>query len=1353
MALIISDPNDIIINGIKGDNIKDRFENFIPSNENLVPYVEFFAIRKSQITAYLDNANNITSVQNVYGNEVKSNSESLKIPLMGFDTKTNSYTTNWTRDITGSENRFSEEGFGITEIDVSVKASFIPTFRVKFVDTKGTSLFAQKAVSGYGVLLDFPPPLFVLRLKGAYGLLNEYQLHKVKDNYRIDASTGNYEITVDFVGHGFAILSDIPIGFIRAVHYLRTDLGEINIDQAKAPRSFFELITKGDILYNKIETYKNNSKDYKKISNIDNIRSEIENVKALIDGVGSSNQGFKNFTKDGLNSDKVIVTNDSINEHIDFEIPKSGMLSGDTNTLISNIELYLKEVQNNIINDYPSLKLSKSTTIKTINNPKSVFATIYFHYSGLNKELKDKYDKANADEKASLIKIQQDLNTDINNILGFTPTVKNVLKLLADDVDYFFKLLIESAQYDETEKTKRITNEDVVSIQPYPTVVGSKNQNGTIEKTYIYPGEVKEFQNWGEVKFVENLVVAILRQSVLLDALDKEQSNEGGDGKWIPVTPLETNDNGVNILKNDYFPINYDRTKILEKIFSRYIVFKDYTFNFTSTEFRTETNSKNVFIDFYAKNEAKNLIYSLLKQNNNVVLSIKNVVDNKNGNPIEYLITKFEGNKSQLIKRIATDSGTLNDSTFQFNGLTLNSKANNDFESIRILDADDLNEQDFSTSDNEIGKELENFESAIKESQGFFSKYYGRVKVSKTNKNVILLLDNNKSDSADLKLTDEYGDDFNSSYFNTGISNILYNSNNIFDKIYESIKEVIKTKNEITNEDIFSYFKDNNFIRTYKDGKVKTIFQTPSIVEVPNVFILYIGWLLEKDEPFNSDNSVSEKDKKIITDYYKEENKLFLSPSEFDEIKRLFILTAEDSFTEGVSRKKIEDLIKNKLNNNSFFLKKYISISSSNSFIPNTNDGGFVKTLFKKIDKNNSETIRFFETFISECSRLLKDRKLKENEVDIVKKGIADNDIKYSIYSDLKTIYDRWFAIPDGEAKITAPTPFFDKFKIVDRTMFDISDTLVNFESLIEDSKTVNISLFTILGNFLSQNNFLFYPIQTSMIFNNQQNASKKWNDSLGINIRNIILNKSEVAFICLYMGKASSNLNIETLRKGENENSKITKESYPDDSISFKPGRTPSDFLKSSEIKGNNVYVMSVKIGKSNQSYFGNIELDSAEYKNTSESLKLLDDLIKKQANSNPVAKGQNLFELYSQRVYNCKIDIPLGNTCIQPCMYFELEGLPMWNGGYLISEVEHSFSLNNKLRTSFKGTRVGKYALPKVTSPTVNYLPNLDLDESRFTNANVPFTKISNPPSPTPTRDITNLTVPIAQTELKII
>lgn len=191
-----------------------------------------------------------------------------------------------------------------------------------------------------------------------------------------------------------------------------------------------------------------------------------------------------------------------------------------------------------------------------------------------------------------------------------------------------------------------------------------------------------------------------------------------------------------------------------------------------------------------------------------------------------------------------------------------------------------------------------------------------------------------------------------------------------------------------------------------------------------------------------------------------------------------------------------------------------------------------------------------------------------------------------------------------------------------------------------------------------------------------------------------------------MYIDAFSSNLN--------NSNN---VDDFPDDGMSFLPTNQVDDKKKISEDftnSKNNIFVIKVEYGKENQSYFGNIKLNTNEHTNTHEALKLADLMSRKNADTNPLSKGQNLFEVFSQRSYACTVEIPLGNICIQPIMYFELVGVPMFYGGYLITNVEHSMSGDvNKIKTRFKGTRIGRVGVPFVTDAVVKFSNAINVDK----------------------------------------
>jgi murein DD-endopeptidase MepM/ murein hydrolase activator NlpD len=69
------------------------------------------------------------------------------------------------------------------------------------------------------------------------------------------------------------------------------------------------------------------------------------------------------------------------------------------------------------------------------------------------------------------------------------------------------------------------------------------------------------------------------------------------------------------------------------------------------------------------------------------------------------------------------------------------------------------------------------------------------------------------------------------------------------------------------------------------------------------------------------------------------------------------------------------------------------------------------------------------------------------------------------------------------------------------------------------------------------------------------------------------------------------------------------------------------------------------------------------------------------------------------------------MGNMMIQPMTYFDLQGVPMFSGAYLITEVSHSVKPNN-VSTTFKGVRQPRTIVPLVTSASIAM--NLTFDET---------------------------------------
>ena len=119
-------------------------------------------------------------------------------------------------------------------------------------------------------------------------------------------------------------------------------------------------------------------------------------------------------------------------------------------------------------------------------------------------------------------------------------------------------------------------------------------------------------------------------------------------------------------------------------------------------------------------------------------------------------------------------------------------------------------------------------------------------------------------------------------------------------------------------------------------------------------------------------------------------------------------------------------------------------------------------------------------------------------------------------------------------------------------------------------------------------------------------------------------------------------------------------------------------------DIKKSNVTSFIVDFGKKNQQMFNSIELDSAQFSFTENSITTWTDFVNSSTNT---AKTTNMFPIYEKYMYTCKVS-GLGNATIQPLTYFYLKNTPMFYGTYWITNVQHNISAND-MTTTFQGVR----------------------------------------------------------------
>ena len=129
-------------------------------------------------------------------------------------------TTNWSEQpgLTGDDpNYLNNELLGITNISQKMTAKNISTVDIQLEDVRGRALFEAGNSSIYTAFFNLPYPTFYLTVKGYYGKAIRYPLILQKFQASFDSSSGNFLVTLNFIGYKYNVLGDMAMSYLEAV--------------------------------------------------------------------------------------------------------------------------------------------------------------------------------------------------------------------------------------------------------------------------------------------------------------------------------------------------------------------------------------------------------------------------------------------------------------------------------------------------------------------------------------------------------------------------------------------------------------------------------------------------------------------------------------------------------------------------------------------------------------------------------------------------------------------------------------------------------------------------------------------------------------------------------------------------------------------------------------------------------------------------------------------------------------------------------------------------------------------------------------------------------------------------------
>lgn len=453
---------------------------------------------------------------------------------------------------------------------------------------------------------------------------------------------------------------------------------------------------------------------------------------------------------------------------------------------------------------------------------------------------------------------------------------------------------------------------------------------------------------------------------------------------------------------------------------------------------------------------------------------------------------------------------------------------------------------------------------------------------------------------------------------------------------------------------------DNSDYKSYIEPEGITIDRKKKLIE------FFTNWALK--EYISIDKLLKDKDVYFNLENIKIKN---------GKIKGLEIdfYSSKKNAIDSKSKKcyEIQDYLKN------LYFNIYYIMDSTNKIKSNNN----------KVNLNDFSSIIL--SFLSEIKTLYESKSsdFMENSDDII-----DEDFALSIYMALKKIYDKWFCCNLFKKwEYNNIDSIFNKFIYLDVFYHEIGDKLITNASKVSD----------LLSKYLpSSNNFGNYELNTYNYLENVANicqgnlmvvpftyVDRKENDLESVFKAYSISSSNDddnLTFVFLYSYKVSENLS--------------DKNGYKNDGMDINDEETCKSIM---DENGLNIPAFGVTFAKQNQAFFKNIKLNMNSSQNTDIGIMAAFDIQSKaiEGPRNTVLYGQDIYNIYASNSYECIVEM-MGDAQIMPLMYFQLNGIPMWNGIYLIISVSHEIGAG-EMKTIFKGIKLSRNSIPFASPKTL--------------------------------------------------
>ena len=667
------------------------FDNISVPLEDLTISVQLETIKKGRT---------ILSSNNIKNKETKTteNSRNVRVTFIEgtviggqkvLSSKFTDLTTVFDKDNDSSEN------LGITNIDIDFNSSYAPLITINFLDLRGSSIFQNEAQlnnneNKYSVFFQLPYPLYELTIKGYYGKPVKYCLHMTKFNSKFNSQTGNFEITGNFVGYTYAMLSDMLLGILKAIPYTTRGGKKYKDLKSENPSllNLNELMIKIGEIDKNLEKIGSNDPDAAKVSWIDSMLSEIAIMKVNINNLGTkidyktdligeeaySHIAIQNFKPEPLTEYDAVIT-ESINNYNEYEnkglfgvgISLSNFLAanrvnGNANTATDNILVLTNQTFDNP-NSFTDAVGDRKDSIEATT-------TLFNGYdmSSLFTQLNDRRLKLQLKKKEYQLKLGETIKNSITKSLSFSPTIRNIVNTFTVAVEVYLSVMFDVSNEAEDNGARRNElktafnqngNSDLkseVKYFPWPDYREDRSNEGYVEKYLGAPGVLKNALLVHELVFIDDLYNGFLKAKAASDIAALQLTLL--ETTWVPVNPFDTK---IYNSKSPYdrLPSSANDNDIITLILIRMMIFMGLT--------HSEELTDDAAISIIATAEATTIKNSK-SLNSNALRAIKSAFENITATDISAIvkdpadITKYRSNtingvQNTIIKPSATEVG------------------------------------------------------------------------------------------------------------------------------------------------------------------------------------------------------------------------------------------------------------------------------------------------------------------------------------------------------------------------------------------------------------------------------------------------------------------------------------------------------------------------------------------------------------------------------------------------------------------------------------------------------------------------------------------------------------------------